>query len=261
MNTLLVALLFISSTSKAPLVAGNGVLMCLDTALVISVNGGAQKLVVLRGSRGFLLPTQGQVSGRDYLDKVHVVVGLLISDLVRVVERVDVMAGPSARASVLVLLLHVCNDRITQLRPKAQMVDLMRKSMRILILEVVVQVVYVHVAVRERLSGGNVEVTDNLVDPNATLETASLLSLGVEVLRIVLALALLHTLTSTERPRYRGVCVTNIVAGVTATGLDCVGRGGCAVAVSAVIRGEVFRFVFVPGVLLAPVRLPSSLEL
>jgi hypothetical protein len=111
--------------------------------------------------------------------------------------------------------------------------------------------VYVHVASRERLSGSNVEIADNLVDFDASLETASFLSLSVEVFGIVLALALLHALTTTKRPRYRGVCVADIVAGITAAGLDCAGRGRCAVAVSAVIGGKVFGFVFVPDMTLA----------
>jgi hypothetical protein len=47
-----------------------------------------------------------------------------------------------------------------------------------------------------------VEIAHNLVDFDASLETASLLSLSVEVFGIVLALALLYTLTTTKRPRY-----------------------------------------------------------
>jgi hypothetical protein len=251
-DTLFVALLFVGTARKTSLVAGNGVLMCLDAALVVALNGRAQELVVLRRPRGFLFPAKGQVSGRDHLDEVHEVEGLLIGDLIRVVEWVDVMASPAARTGVLVLLLHVCDDSIAQLRSEAQVVDLVRKSMRVLVLEVVVQVVYVHVASRERLSGGNVEIADNLVDFDASLETASFLSLSVEVFGIVLALALLHALATTKRPRYRGVCVADIVAGITAAGFGCVGRGRCAVAVSAVIGGKVFGFVFVPDMTLAP---------
>jgi hypothetical protein len=257
-DALLVALLFVSATCETPLVAGNRVLMCLDAAFVIAVNSRTQKLVVLGRSRGFFLPTKGQVSGRDHFNKVHEVESLLISVLVGVVKWIDVMAGPSAGTGVLVLLLHVCDDHVAQLRTEAQVVDLVRKSMRVFVLEVVVQVVYVHVASRERLSRSNVEIADNFVDSNATLETASLLSLGIEVFGIVLALALLHALTTTKRPRYRGVSIADFIARVTATGLGCVGGGRRAVAVSAVIGGEMCRLVFVPGVPLAPCRLASS---
>jgi hypothetical protein len=69
-----------------------------------------------------------------------------------------------------------------------------------LIFEVVFQVVHVHVAVGEGLSGSDMEVSDDLVDSNATLETAALLSLLVEVLGIVFALTLLNALSATERP-------------------------------------------------------------
>jgi hypothetical protein len=45
-----------------------------------------------------------------------------------------------------------------------------------------------------------VEVSDDFVDSNAALETAALLSLLVEVLGVVFALALLYALSATERP-------------------------------------------------------------
>jgi hypothetical protein len=44
------------------------------------------------------------------------------------------------------------------------------------------------------------EVSNDLVDANAALETASLLSLLVEMLGVVFALALLDTLAATKRP-------------------------------------------------------------
>jgi hypothetical protein len=44
------------------------------------------------------------------------------------------------------------------------------------------------------------EVSNDLVDANAALETASLLSLLVEMLGVVFALALLNTLAATKRP-------------------------------------------------------------
>lgn len=76
----------------------------------------------------------------------------------------------------------------------------MGEGMRVLVLEVVLEVVHVHVASGERLSGSDVEVSDDLVDSNATLETASLLSLLVEVLGVVFALALLNALAAAKRP-------------------------------------------------------------
>jgi hypothetical protein len=104
------AFLFICTASKTPLVASDRVLMGLNAALVVSLNGRAQKFIVLGKSRRLLFPAKGQVSGRDDLDKVHEVKRLLVGDLVCAIKRVDVVAGPSTGAGVLVLLLHVCND-------------------------------------------------------------------------------------------------------------------------------------------------------
>lgn len=239
------ALLFVVATSKTALVAGDRVLVSLDAALVVSVDSGAQQLIVLGRLWSLLLPAKGQVSGRDYLDEVHEVVRLLVGNLVGVVERVDVVVGPSARPSVLVLLLHVFDHHVAQLGTKANMVDLVCKGMRVLVLEVILEVVYVHVSGRERLSRRDVEVADNLVDSNATLETATFLTLFVEMFGVVFALALLHSLAATKRPRYRGVCVADIVAGVTAVGLDGIGRSRRTIALSTVIGVEMLRFVLV----------------
>lgn len=110
------------------------------------------------------------------------------------------MVCPSARTSREVLLCHVLHDDVAQLRAKTQVVDLVGKGVRVLVLEVVLQVVHVKVAVREGLPGGDVEIANDFVDLDAALETASLLTLFVKVLRVVFALALLHTLATTERP-------------------------------------------------------------
>lgn len=74
----------------------------------------------------------------------------------------------------------------------------MCESMGVFVLEVVLEIVYVQVAIRVRLSGRNVEVANDLVDLDATLKTASLLALSVEVFRIVFALALFDALATTE---------------------------------------------------------------
>lgn len=89
------------------------------------------------------------------------------------------------------------------------------------------------------------EVANDLVDLDAALKTASLLTLFVKVLSVVFALALLNTLATAERPRHRGVGVADFVAGVTAAGLLCVGGGGGTVAFAAVIGGKVGGFVLV----------------
>jgi len=250
-DALLVALFLIVPAGKTPLVAGNRVLVGLNAALVVALDGRTKELVVLSKARSLLLPAKGQVGGRDDLDKVHEVVCLLGGLLLGIIERVDVVASPSSRAGVLVLLLHIRNDRVAQLRTEAQVVDLVGERVRVFVLEVVLEVVHVHVASGERLSRRNVEVSNDLVDANAALQTASLLSLLVEVLGVVFTLALLDALATTKRPRYRSVCVADLVASVTAAGLDRVGGSRCAVALSAVIGSEMLRLVLVPSKTLA----------
>jgi hypothetical protein len=145
------------------------------------------------------------------------------------------------------LLLHVSNNGFAQLGAEAQVVNLVGESMGVLILEIVLQIVHMHVAVGEGLSRGNVEVSNDLVDLDATLQTTSLLALFVEVFGVVLSLALLDTLATTKRPRDRGISVADFVAGVTAVGLLSVGGSGCTVAFAAVIGGQMGGFIFVPS--------------
>lgn len=99
--------------------------------------------------------------------------------LVRVVKRVDVVVCPAARPGCEVFALHFGNDHIAELGTEAEAVDSVRERVRVLVLEVIFQVVHVQVAVGEGLSGGDVEVSNDLVDLDATLETASFLALCV----------------------------------------------------------------------------------
>lgn len=98
------------------------------------------------------------------------------------------------------LLLHFLNDHIAQLRAETEVVNRVREGVRVLVLEKVLQIVYMQVAVGERFSGGNVEVSNDFVYANAAIETASFLALLVEMLSVVFAFALLDTLAATERP-------------------------------------------------------------
>jgi hypothetical protein len=143
------------------------------------------------------------------------------------------------------LLLHVRNDHVAELRAEAQLVDLVREGMVVLVLEEVLQVVYVQVAVRERLSGSNVKVAHDLVDADAALETAPFLTLSIEVLGVVFAFTLFDTLPAAKGPRNRGVGVAYFGARVAASGFDSVLRRGGAIALSTVVGREMRRFVFV----------------
>jgi hypothetical protein len=114
-----------------------------------------------------------------------------------------------------------------------------------LVLEVVLKIVYVEVAIGERLSWCEVEVSNDLVDTDATLETATLLALSIEVFRVVLTLALLDAFTTAERPRDGRVGFTDFIARITAARLDGLVRRWGAEAFAAVVGIEVGGFVFV----------------
>ena len=243
MNALLVAFLLISAALKTPLVASNRVLVCFDASLVVALNNRTNVFVC--GVRRLFLPAKRQVGGGDNLDKVHVVESLLIRVLICTIQRVDVVVRPATRTSRQVVLRHVLHNNVAQLGSKTQVVDFVSERVRVFVLEVVFKVVYVQVTIGEGFSRCNVEVSNNLVDLDAALKATSLLALGVKVFSVMLALALLNTLSTTERPRYGGVGVADFVAGVTAAGLLCVGGGGGTVAFATVVGGKVRGFVSV----------------
>lgn len=199
-NPFLVSILFVIATLQVSLMTRYRVLVGLDATLVRSIDGRAEEFIMLGEARSSVFPAKGQISCRDNLDKVHKVESLFVSVLFSVIEGVDVVVRPATRARAFVLILYALDNYIAQLRAESKLVDLVRKSMRIFVFEVVFQIVHVHIAVGERLSGSDMEVSNDLVDTDATFETASFLALLVEMLCVVLSLALFDTLSATERP-------------------------------------------------------------
>lgn len=94
-DSFLVTLLLISTTLETPMMTSNRVLVRLNTALICSINRGAEQLILFTGTTNLLLPAERQVSGRHDLDEVHVVVCLLVGVLLGVIERIDVVVRPS----------------------------------------------------------------------------------------------------------------------------------------------------------------------
>lgn len=110
------------------------------------------------------------------------------------------MVCPSSRTGREVLALHVGDNSVAQLGTESKVVDLVGKGVRVLVLEIVLEIVYMEIAVGERLSWRNVEVSNDFVYTNAALETASLLALCIEVLSVVLTFTLLDALTAAKGP-------------------------------------------------------------
>ena len=235
----------IAAPCQTPLMARNAILMRLQTAILPPAMAAHRQQIVhhqillllqhviLR----FRLPPQRQVGRADHLHEIHVVERRVVGALVRVVQGIGMVVRPGhllARAERL-------RDAIRDLGPEAQVVDRVREGMCGVIrrVEVVVQVVDVHRAVAEAAPGGDVEVPHHLVHAEAALDAAALLALRVEFLAVVLPLALLDVLAFAEGPADAGVGLAHLFAGGAAAGfLD--GRWGWgAVAVAAVVRGEV----------------------
>lgn len=80
------------------------------------------------------------------------------------------------------------------------MMNLVGERMTTLVLEIVIQIMNMQVSVRETLSGRNVEIADDLVNTDSTLETASLFALFVKMLGVVFSFALFDTFAAAEGP-------------------------------------------------------------
>ena len=84
------------------------------------------------------------------------------------------------------------------------------------VLEIVFQIVDMHVAIAEGLPRREVEVSYNFVDADPALDAAAFLPLCVEVLGVMFALALLDTLATAKRPRNTGISFAHLVTVVAA---------------------------------------------
>lgn len=132
-----------------------------------------------------------------------------------VVERVTVVVRPCSGA-----LTHLLGDGVRQLGAEAQRVNGVGEVVLGIGggVPVVLEVVNVHVSVAEATARGKVEVSDDLVDTQVTLDTAALLALLLQSLGVVLARALLDVLALTESPRSLRVRLSDFLAGVAASG-------------------------------------------
>ena len=126
------------------------------------------------------------------------------------------------------------------------MLDVMREHMAAFncSIEVVIEIMNVHISVAETPPWRNVEVSNDLIDTNSSLYAASFLALGIQSLAVVFALALLYIFSSSKGPRLAGICLSNFVTGVTTAGFLCSRGSGCAITCTAVLRIQMRRLIF-----------------
>ena len=138
--------------------------------------------------------------------------------------------------------LPATREFLWQLWAKSELVDLVAHRMFLWSWDVrrvvVLQIVRVHVARGETAPRRDVEVPDYLVHPDDALQSASLASLRIDPLAVVLPLALLDVLAPAKGPLFRCVCLAHFVACVAAAGFRGLLWWGCAAAFAAVAGVE-----------------------
>lgn len=148
---------------------------------------------------------------------------------------------------VVVSPLPAGRELIGELGPETQLVDLMGHGVFFVIgeveIEVVLQIVRVHVPSGKAAAWRNVEIAHDLVYPDNAFETATLAALGINSLRVVLALTLFDVLSAAKGPLFQRVCFANLLASVTTARSDGVRWGWGAAAFTAVRRVEVFGVI------------------
>lgn len=98
--------------------------------------------------------------------------------------------------------------------------DRMAESMRSLAwVKIVVQIVYVHHAIAEAPSRGDVEVAYYFVDAETALDSASLVPLCFQLLRVMFSFALFNPFAFAKSPRNSGICFSYFFARLTAAWL------------------------------------------
>lgn len=101
-----------------------------------------------------------------------------------------------------------------------------------------------HVTVREAAAGGDVEVPDDLVHLDNTLQTTTFLPLCLESSCVTFSFALFDIPAVSETPLFQRVCFSDLLAGGTAAGLDSVRGCGSSSALAAIFRIEMRCTVF-----------------
>ena len=243
MQLLLMPFRGIAAPIQTPLMTRNRILMRLQTAIFTSAMTSYRQYIIqlVRTAQRIALglPFQRQITRAHHLDKVHIIKRRIIRHLLRLIQRIQMMVRPRHTPRTQPL-----RHALGHLRPKPQMMDLMRKRMRhpVRRVQVIIQIVHVHGAVAETAAGRDVEIANDFVDAEAAFDAAALAALGVELFAVVLALALFDVFAAAEGPGDAGIGFADFFAGVAAVGFGGCGWGGRAVAVAAVVGGEVGGF-------------------
>jgi hypothetical protein len=72
-------------------------------------------------------------------------------------------------------------------------------------IEVIVKIMYVHIAIAEAAAWSDVEVSYDFIHLEPTFNTTSFPALGIKLFAIVFSFALLYILSSTKRPSCRRI--------------------------------------------------------
>lgn len=239
--------LAIVPTQDVPFVACHAVLVGLDASMLPipkapNADQIARKLVSTSVDATPLpcVPAKREIRRRHHLDEIHVIEISIIRALLRPIKRVDMMICPH------LVIIELANRRRRKLWTKPQHVNIMCERMIALVMEVILQIMHMHVSIAEALAGREVKVPVHLVHANAAEDATTFLPLRLEPLGVVHALALLHALAPPKRPTLFRVRLSHFVARIAAAGFFGRRWGWRAVACAAVVRVEVDSIIFVP---------------
>ena len=183
MQSLFMPFLGIAPSTQTPLMTSHGVLVRLQAAVLappMTSHGQKiiQKRIILSTKRAVLpLPPKWEIARTNHLNKIHIIECRVVRDLLCLIQRVQMMVRPRHRILCSEPLCHT----FRHLGTEAQMMDLMRKSMRIPIrrIQIVVQIMHVHRSITETPSRRNVKIPNDLVDAESAFDPTALTTLCV----------------------------------------------------------------------------------
>lgn len=132
-----------------------------------------------------------------------------------------------------------------QLGAKSQRVDNVAEIVRLAVghIPVVLEVMNVHVAIAKRASRGKMEVSDDLVNLEGSVNAAALVALLFQSLGVMFALTLLKGSAITKGPGLLSICFSNFLASIAASLLHNVARSGGATTFTTVRGVEMLSTV------------------
>ena len=146
---------------------------------------------------------------------------------------------------VMVSELPAFREFVRQLGTETEMMDFMGHGVPLLLreiahIDIVVEIMEVHKTICDAAAGSDVEVANDFVDTENTLNATAFFALGIKTLTIPFLRALLDIFSFLKGPRVLGISITHFFTRIATPWFTGIGRGWRSTAFAAIVWVQVF---------------------